>query len=59
MIKIVHNRILNGWYVVRVTGMARLLAHWPDPYQTPLAGQFKSRAAALRYLNREKKCIKK
>ena len=42
MIKIVYNRILGGWYVVR------------GAHQTPLAGRFESRAAALEYLGRRK-----
>jgi hypothetical protein len=42
MIKIVYNRLLGGWYVVR------------GAHQTPLAGRFESRAAALQYLNRGK-----
>lgn len=40
MIRIVYNRLLGGWYVVR------------GPHQTPLAGRFDSRAAALDYLRR-------
>ena len=38
--KIVFNRLLNGWYVVR------------GPHQTPLSGKFDSKAAAQQWLNR-------
>ena len=38
MAKIVHNRLLGGWYVVR------------GPYQTPLSGRFDSRAEARAWL---------
>lgn len=41
-IKIVHNKLLGGWFVVR------------GPHQTPLAGRFDSRAEALAYLARNK-----
>jgi hypothetical protein len=41
-IKIVHNKLLGGWYVVR------------GPHQTPLAGRFDSKAAAQAYLNRKR-----
>jgi hypothetical protein len=41
-VRIVHNRLLNGWYVVRV------------PQQTPLGGRFDSRAAAEAWLARKK-----
>jgi len=39
MIRIVYNRLLGGWYIVR------------GAHQTPLSGRFESRAAALQYLN--------
>lgn len=42
MPKVVYNRILGGWYVVR------------GPHQTPLSGRFDSKAEALAYLNRRK-----
>jgi len=35
MLKIVYNKLLGGWFVVR------------GPHQTPLSGRFDSRAAAL------------
>jgi len=40
MIKIVHNRMLGGWYIVR--GKA----------QTPISGRFDTRAQALAHLQR-------
>jgi hypothetical protein len=40
MIKIVHNRMLGGWYIVR--GQA----------QTPISGRFDTRALALAHLQR-------
>lgn len=41
-IKIVHNKLLGGWFVVR------------GPHQTPLAGRFDSKADAQAYLARNK-----
>lgn len=41
-IKIVFNKLLGGWYVVR------------GAHQTPLAGRFNSRAEAQAYLARNK-----
>lgn len=41
-IKIVHNRLLNGWFVVR------------GPHHFPLAGPFNTRAEAKAWLNRGK-----
>lgn len=41
-IRIVQNKLLGGWYVVR------------GAHQTPLAGRFNSRAEALAYLNRSR-----
>ena len=41
-IRIVHNKLLGGWYVVR------------GAHQTPLAGRFDSRAEAQAYLNRSR-----
>lgn len=38
MPKVVYNRLLNGWYVVR------------GPHQTPLAGRFDSRDEAKMWL---------
>jgi hypothetical protein len=40
MIKIVHNRLLGGWYVVR------------GSHQTPLSGQFASREDADLWLKK-------
>ncbi len=37
-IRIVFNRILSAWFIVR------------GPHQTPIGGRFDSRAAALAYL---------
>jgi hypothetical protein len=42
MIKIVHNRLLGGWYVVR------------GPHQFPLAGRFASKAEAQAWLSRRR-----
>lgn len=39
-IRIVHNRLLGGWYVVR------------GPHQTPLGGRYSSKAEAQASLNR-------
>jgi hypothetical protein len=44
MIRIVYNRLLGGWYVVR------------GPHQTPLGGRFSSRAAAQAWLARKQNC---
>jgi hypothetical protein len=41
-VRIVHNKLLGGWYVVR------------GAHQTPLAGRFNSRAEAQAYLNRNR-----
>ena len=41
-IKIVFNKLLGGWYVVR------------GAHQAPLAGRFNTRAEALAYLNRNR-----
>jgi hypothetical protein len=38
MVRIVFNRILGAWFIVR------------GPHQTPIGGRFDSRAAALAYL---------
>lgn len=40
MPRIIFNRLLSGWFVVR------------GRHQTPIAGRFQSRAAALAYLGR-------
>lgn len=40
-IKIVYNKILDGWYVVR------------GPHQTPLGGRFDTRADAQAWLDRK------
>lgn len=42
MVKVVFNRLLNGWFVVR------------GPHQTPLSGKFATRADALASINRRK-----
>jgi len=36
--KIIFNRLLNGWYIVR------------GPHQTPISGRFDSKQAALAHL---------
>ena len=41
-IKIVHNKLLGGWFIV--TG----------PHQTPIGGRFDAKAAAIAHLNRRK-----
>ena len=41
-IRIVHNKLLGGWFVVR------------GPHQSPLSGRFTSRADALAFLNRSR-----
>ena len=40
MVRIIHNRLLGGWYIVR------------GPHQTPIGGRFDSRAAAQAHLER-------
>jgi len=40
--KIVFNKLLGGWYVVR------------GPHQTPLGGRFDSKAQAQAWLNRQR-----
>lgn len=42
MPRIIFNRLLGGWYIVR------------GPHQTPISGRFESKAAAQAYLNRNK-----
>jgi hypothetical protein len=42
-IKIVHNKLLGGWYVVR------------GPHQTPLSGRFDSKAEAKASLEKKRK----
>ena len=39
-VRIVYNRLLGGWYIVR------------GAHQTPLSGRFDSKQAALDHLNR-------
>jgi hypothetical protein len=39
--KVVYNKLLGGWYVVR------------GSHQTPLSGRFDSRSLALAWLNRK------
>ena len=38
-VKIVHNKLLNGWFIVR------------GPHQTPIGGRFETRAAAQNHLD--------
>jgi hypothetical protein len=40
MIRIIHSRILGGWFIVR------------GPHQTPIGGRFETRADALAHLKR-------
>lgn len=40
MIRIVHNKLLGGWYVVR------------GPHHTPISGRFDSKAEAKAWLER-------
>jgi hypothetical protein len=40
MIRIIHSRILGGWFIVR------------GPHMTPISGRFDSRAQALAHLKR-------
>lgn len=42
MIKIVYNRLLGGWYVVR------------GVHQTPICGRFETKSDAQAWLNRRK-----
>lgn len=41
-VRIVYNKLLGGWYVVR------------GPHQTPLSGRFATKAEAEAYLARRK-----
>jgi hypothetical protein len=41
-VKVVFNRLLGGWFVVR------------GPHQTPLGGRFETKADAVAWLNRGK-----
>jgi hypothetical protein len=41
MIRIVHNRLLGGWFVVR------------GPHHTPISGRFATKADAKAWLNRK------
>jgi hypothetical protein len=40
MVRIVFNRLLNGWFIVR------------GPHQTPISGRFATRAEAQAHLRR-------
>jgi hypothetical protein len=40
MIRIIHSKILGGWFIVR------------GPHQTPISGRFETRADALAHLKR-------
>jgi hypothetical protein len=40
-VRIVHNKLLGGWYVVR------------GPHQTPISGRFESKEAARASLRRD------
>lgn len=42
MIKVVFNKLLGGWYVVR------------GPHQFPISGRFESKAEALAWLEERK-----
>ncbi len=42
MPKVIYNRLLQGWYVVR------------GPHQTPYAGRFDTKAEAVAWLNRKR-----
>ena len=42
MPKVIFNRLLNGYYIVK------------GPHQTPISGRFETRAAALAHLNRNR-----
>lgn len=42
MVRIVHNKLLGGWFVVR------------GPHQTPLSGKFETKAEAKAWLERRK-----
>jgi hypothetical protein len=41
MVKIVYNKLLGGWYIVR------------GPHQAPLSGRFDTKAQAQAYLKRK------
>jgi hypothetical protein len=41
-VRIVFNRLLNGWYIVR------------GPHQTPIGGRFDSREAAQAHLAKQR-----
>ena len=40
MVKIVHNKLLGGWYIVK------------GPHHTPISGRFDTKAGAREYLGR-------
>jgi hypothetical protein len=40
MVRIIHSKILGGWFIVR------------GPHQTPIGGRFETRADALAHLKR-------
>ena len=42
MPKVIFNRLLNGYYIVK------------GPHHTPISGRFETRAAALAHLNRNR-----
>ena len=42
MVKIVHNKLLGGWYIVR------------GPHHAPIAGRFATKAEAVAWMNRFK-----
>jgi|GEM_PF-5342008 len=42
LVRIIHNKLLDGWYIVR------------GPHQTPLGGRFDTKEAAVAHLNRNK-----
>ncbi len=41
MVKIVHSKLLGGWYIVR------------GKYNTPISGRFESKQDAINYLKRK------
>lgn len=43
MVRIVYNKLLGGWYIVR------------GPHQTPISGRFNSREEAKAHLDRRTK----
>jgi hypothetical protein len=46
-VRIVHNKVLGGWFIVR------------GPHQTPLGGRFESKAAAQAHLDRTRERLQR